>query len=239
MIRLTNLTAGYDRRPAVHHLSGTFAEGTLTAVVGPNGGGKSTLLKIIAGFLRPLSGSLQAPHRQHIAYLPQTCEIDKSFPITVFDTVMLGASRTLGMLRGASPAQREQCLHALEAVGMVAFASRPIGALSSGQLQRVLFARLMLMEADVLLLDEPFSAIDTRTTADLLQLMQAWHKAGKTIITVLHDMHQAAAYFPESLMLAREKIAWGATRDVLCEENLHKARLMAEHWHETAEACAL
>lgn len=238
-IELRNITSGYDRHPAIHHISGTFNEGSLTAVIGPNGGGKSTLLKTVAGLIKPMSGELSFPSPKHkrIGYLPQIVEIDRSFPLSVYDVVMMGHWPRCGVFKAVSPAQRQQALAALEEVGMLAFAGRLVGALSSGQFQRVLFARLMIQDADILLLDEPFSAIDARTAHDLLHLIEAWHKKGKTILTVLHDMGQVKHHFPETLILAREIIAWGPTATSLTDKNLAAAQSLAQHWHDEAEAC--
>jgi zinc/manganese transport system ATP-binding protein len=233
-----NLTAGYDRHPAVHHLCGTLRDNSLTAIIGPNGGGKSTLLKAITGLLKPLSGHIRKTGPCRIGYLPQVAEIDRSFPMSVFDTVLLGFWPVCGIMGSINKHQRHEALHALEKVGMESFAARPVSALSSGQFQRVLFARLMVQNADVLLLDEPFAAIDSRTTADLLLVLLDWHKAGKTVVAVVHDLPQARATFPEALLLARECIAWGNTTDVMTDENLRKADTLARQWHDHGEVCA-
>jgi zinc/manganese transport system ATP-binding protein len=109
--------------------------------------------------------------------------------------------------------------------------------LSSGQFQRVLFARLLVQDAHLIVLDEPFTAIDARTTQDLLRLVRTWHGEGRTVIAVLHDLDQVREHFPDTLLLARESIAWGATAQVLCSENLRQARNMAEFWSADAERC--
>ena len=238
-IALRNCTLGYERRPAVHHLTGGFAPGSLTAVMGPNGAGKSTLLKGIAGLLEPLEGSvdLGALKRRDIAYLPQQAEIDRSFPISVLDTVLIGHWRRIGLFRGVTRPLRDEALAALSAVGLDGFARRLIGSLSAGQFQRVLFARLLLQDCPVILLDEPFTAIDAKTTADLLELVHRWHGERRTVIAVLHDLEQVRANFPETLLLARRPIAWGPTAEALRAENLFRARQMAEAWNETARPC--
>ncbi len=235
-ITLRDLTLAYDRHPAVHHLDGRFEQGSLTAIVGPNGAGKSTLLKAIAGVLTPASGSVDrgAMRGRDLGYLPQAAEIDRSFPLTVADTVMLGAWRRIGALRGVDRATAASARAALAAVGLEGFERRAVGALSAGQFQRVLFARLLLQDAAVILLDEPFTAIDTRTTRDLLDLVRRWHGEGRTVITVLHDFEQVRANFPQALLLAREPIAWGPTETALSPANLLRARAMAERWDDTA-----
>lgn len=233
-IALRDLTLAYNRRRAVHHLAGRFESGSLTAVIGPNGAGKSTLLKAIVGALVPTSGSIDLAglRSRDLGYLPQAAEIDRSFPFTVADTVILGAWRWTGGLRGIDRATAKKAQAALAAVGLDGFERRPVSALSAGQFQRVLFARLLLQDAAVILLDEPFAAIDARTTRDLLDLVSLWHSEGRTVITVLHDFEQVRAHFPETLLLAREPIGWGPTETVLSSANLLRARTMAERWDE-------
>jgi len=238
-IRLTDLTVGYERHPAVHHVTGRFAPGSLTAVVGPNGAGKSTLLKALAGLLRPMQGRIDrgAIDPADLAYLPQQAEIDRSFPISVIDCVLMGHWHRVGPFRRIGADLRDQGSQALDAVGLRGFERRPIGSLSAGQFQRVLFARMLLQDARVILLDEPFNALDARTTADLLALVGRWHGERRTVVAVLHDLDQVRRHFPETLLLARDLIAWGATNDVLTPEHLRRARTMAEAWDENAAAC--
>ena len=145
-----------------HHLSGAFQPGSLTAVVGPNGAGKSSLLKAIVGLVRPAEGrvTLSRLNRREIAYLPQQAEVDRSVPLTVLDVVSLGHWRRMGMFGGLGAGQLHAAQDALAAVGLEGFESRVVGTLSAGQFQRVLFARMMLQDAKVILLDEPFTAID-------------------------------------------------------------------------------
>lgn len=234
-----NLTLGYDRHPAVHHLSGDIAEGALLAVVGPNGAGKSTLLKGIAGAIRPLGGAIArngfSPHQ--IAYLPQIAEIDRSFPISVYDLVAMGLWRRAGLTGGIGGADRQRLADAIDAVGLRGFENRAIGTLSGGQMQRALFARLLLQDARVVLLDEPFASLDAKTVADLIELVRRWHSEKRTVIAVLHDFELVRAHFPESLLLAREPVAWGTTAETLSPENLLRARRMSEAFDERAGIC--
>ncbi len=240
-IVIHDLTLGYDGHPAVHHLSGTFESGSMTAVVGPNGSGKSTLLKGIVGILRPFTGriDLDGLEISRIAYLPQQAEIDRSFPITVLDLVALGLWERIGMFAGMKDGLWRKARQALAAVGLEGFERRPISDLSVGQFQRVLFARLLLQDAPVILLDEPFNAMDNQTTADLLQVVNRWHAENRTIIAALHSHEQVRSYFPRILLMAREPIGWGDTAEVLNPENLQRAQQMSEAWDETAEACRL
>lgn len=233
---LRDLTLGYDGHPAVHHLDGCFAPGSLTAVVGPNGSGKSTLLKGITGALKPIGGSIDRGGllSRQIAYLPQSAEIDRSFPSTVADLVSLGHWARRGLFRAIRGDDYRAMQDVLAAVGLAGFENRTLDTLSGGQLQRALFARLMLQDADVILLDEPFTAIDERTVADLIELVRRWHSEARTVIAVLHDTEMVRQHFPDTLLMAREPIAWGATSDALKAENLLVARRMTEAWDENA-----
>ena len=238
MLRFDNLTLGYDRHPAVHHLNLDIPAGQLLAIVGPNGAGKSTLLKGIMGKLKPLQGQLQLNvAREQIAYLPQQSRIDRQFPTSVTDLDGMGLWRELGSFGRLTKGHRHRIEHALEAVGMQGFAARPIASLSGGQLQRTLFARLYLQNAQLILLDEPFNAIDSRTCQDLLQLLQHWHQQGRTILAVLHDNEQVRHHFPHSLLLARQLVAYGQTADVITPENWQRARHQIESFDEHAPVC--
>ena len=234
-----DLTLGYDRHPAVHHITGAVARGDLLALVGPNGAGKSTLLKGIIGQLKPLAGSLSLGglKRSDIAYLPQQIDIDRSFPITVFDAVAMGLWRDIGAWNGLDRGRSLAVLEALHTLGLQDLGERSVGALSGGQFQRVLFARLLLQDAPIILLDEPFRAVDTKTVEDLLHLISRWHSEGRTVIAALHDLDQVRAHFPKTLLIAREVVAWGPTKQVLTPKNLVKSRQLVEAWDEHAEIC--
>ena len=132
---------------------------------------------------------------------------------------------------------RERADAALSAVGLNGFGARPVGSLSAGQFQRVLFARILLQDAELILLDEPFNAIDARTTSDLLAIVQGWHAEGRTVIAVLHDYDQVRAQFPQTLLLARNVVAWGATDTVLTPANLQRAKAMSEAQDDHAPIC--
>jgi zinc/manganese transport system ATP-binding protein len=229
-IRIRDLTLGYDRHPVVHHLSGAFGAGSLTAVCGPNGAGKSTLMKAITGGLKPIGGELRLDDcpKGAIAYLPQAVDIDRGFPIGVFDFVAMGLWNRAGAFGGLSRADHDRVETAIAAVGLVGFERRAIGKLSGGQMQRVLFARVLLQDAPLILLDEPFTAIDSKTVEDLVALIHRWHGEARTVVAVLHDVDLVRRTFPDTLLIAREPIAWGATREVLTAENLLKARAMIE-----------
>jgi zinc/manganese transport system ATP-binding protein len=235
-LKLVDLTVSYDRHPAVHHLTAEIPAAEMTAIVGPNGAGKSTLLKAMLGLAPRIEGRIECAARR-IAYLPQQAEIDRSFPIPVLDTVLLGRWSRFGAFGKAAKSDVHDAQHAIEAVGLGGFERRPIETLSVGQFQRVLFARLLLQDADLVLLDEPFAAIDSKTVADLMAVIQRWRAEQRTVIAVLHDLDQVRRDFPNTLLMARELVDAGPTAKVLSAENLLRARAMAEAWDEHADAC--
>ena len=236
-IELHNLTLGYERHPAVHHISATLSAGALVAIVGPNGAGKSTLVKSLAGLVQPMQGHVSGLTTQRVAYLPQRDDMDHSFPINVHDMVAMGLWHEVGALGGYSRAQHARVVRALAQVGLAEFGRRGIATLSGGQFQRALFARLMLQDAPVILLDEPFTGVDSRTCRDLLALLAGWHAEGRTVVAVLHDMEQVRGHFPHTLLLARELVAAGPTHEVLTEANLQRARTLNEAFDDDAPEC--
>jgi zinc/manganese transport system ATP-binding protein len=231
-----DLTLGYDRHPAVHHLDGEVGPGALLAVVGPNGGGKSTLLKGVAGRLRPMDGAIENGFGA-VAYMPQAADLSRDFPVSVFDLALTGLCGRRGTFGGISRIERTRALDAIDAVGLTGFEDRSIRTLSGGQLQRLLFARLMLQDAPLVLLDEPFAAIDERTVTDLLAIVARWHAEGRAVMAVLHDLALVRAHFPQTLLLAREPIAWGPTGEALSAANVARARAMSEAFDRDADFC--
>jgi zinc/manganese transport system ATP-binding protein len=240
LIEINNLTLAYQGHPAVHHVTGRFLPGSLTAIVGPNGAGKSTLLGALSGQLQAIEGSVRFGQlsNRSLSYLPQQSSIDREFPVRVLDVVLLGAWRELKSFSRATDSMRVRATEALSKVGLVGFERRFIGELSVGQLQRVLFARLLMQDASIILLDEPFNALDSRTAEDLLQVVLNWHREARTVIAVLHDMNMVRAHFPQALLLAREVIAWGESNQTLTPENLARAQQTSEYWDERAPWCA-
>lgn len=239
VLAFDNLTLGYDRHPVVHHLQGEVGQGTLLALIGPNGAGKSTLLKSIAGELPPLEGHIlrRDPAPDGFAYLPQQAALDPAFPISVADLVAMGLWRHLGLFGGLGRSGRRRLEAVLAEVGLTGFERRPIGTLSGGQLQRARFARLLLQDAPLILLDEPYAAVDAQTVDDMAQLVLRWHQEGRTVIAVLHDLEHVRSHYPEALLLAREAIARGPVGDVLSPANLLRARRLAEAFDEHAPVC--
>src|ERR1700730_15152394 len=225
-ISVRNLSVRYGDRYAFESLTGEFAPTSLTAVIGPNGAGKSSLLKALAGIIRPAAGEVicAALARHRLAYLPQQDELDRGFPITVAELVALGDWRNFGSVREPPRRLAASVDEALASVGLSTLIDRQIAELSVGQFQRALFARLLLQDADVILLDEPFASLDESTTEDLLLFLQRWRVEGRTVVAVLHDLDTVRQYFPSTLLLARLPIAWGDTSHSLTADNLARAR---------------
>lgn len=215
-LAVQDLSVRYHHTWALRQVSGHFAQGSLTAVVGANGAGKSTLLKSLAGLVTPERHSriTRAPGLR-VAYLPQHSELDRTFPLDVQDCVLMGLWEHTGAWGSAYAAGLEQVSAALATVGLQGLEKRMVGTLSNGQLQRALFARLLVQDADILLLDEPFNAVDRETTEALMGCVQQWHRRARTVIAVLHDDALVRAHFPDTLVLAGDCLAWGPTADAL------------------------
>jgi zinc/manganese transport system ATP-binding protein len=224
-IEVRNVQVRHGQHVALEGVNGRFAAGSLTAVVGPNGAGKSTLLNVLSGLARPNRGEVVCPARgrKRMAYLQQQTELDRDFPVTVAELVGLGLWRSFGAFRTPPHIVTDRVVEAIGAVGLLDHIHRRIGELSVGQMRRAFFARLLLLDAEVMLLDEPFAAVDSRTVEALLTLMARWHEEGRTIVAVMHEFNQVRAHFPSALLLARSPIAWGDTGAVLTEDNLAKA----------------
>ncbi len=216
----------YGSIEALKNIHVEIEQGSFTAIVGPNGGGKSTLLKLLADIL-PLPRSSNISRLQSdphlIAYLPQSSEIDRTFPLLVEDIVVMGLWPRMGTLGRLPPHARSDIQKILEQVGLQGLEKRPIHALSGGQLQRLFFARLLAQDAPIILLDEPFAAVDPTTTEDLLKILKTWHDQGKTILAVLHDLNVVRRHFPTTLLIAKTIIGHGPTQDILVPEILAKA----------------
>lgn len=216
MIELENLVAGYEELAITPALSGVIAAGSLTAIVGLNGCGKSTLLKTLAGFIPPVSGCLHwRTSRPVIGWLAQRHSLESQFPLVVRDVVNQGAWPQVSLLRGIGGEFRRRVDAALDRVGLASMAKTPIEELSGGQFQRMLFARVMVQQAPLVMLDEPFTGIDEATSRELMDLILEMHRQGQTILAVLHDNQRVADFFPETLLLTPQRACWGATRAVL------------------------
>lgn len=216
MIELDHLVAGYGQRAITPALCGTLETGSMTAIVGANGCGKSTLLKTLAGFLPPVSGTQTwHPARPVIGWLAQRHALESQFPITVQDVVRMGCWPRIGLLRGINRRARTQADRALERVGLQALANTTIDELSGGQFQRMLFARVWVQQAPLVMLDEPFTGIDEATSQLLMGLIVDMHRAGQTILAVLHDSQRVLRHFPQTLRLDGTAAQWGETHAIV------------------------
>lgn len=228
MVQLDSVYVRYGHHVALEHVSGHFEAGSLTAVIGANGAGKSTLLKGLANLLTvdgaQLSGAITvAAPSSAIAYLPQCLDIDRHFPMRVYDCVLSGCWQHTGPWRSVDAEVRTRVAAALHTTGLEQLAHQPLGNLSGGQLQRVLFARLLTQDAQLIVLDEPFSAVDTQTTQDLLVQVRRWHRQGRTVVAAVHDQAQVRQHFPRSLWLGNRVLAWGTTHEVLADKGIQRA----------------
>jgi manganese/iron transport system ATP-binding protein len=220
--------------------------GTICGLVGINGAGKSTLFKAIMGLVRPTSGRVliggepveAALRRNRVAYVPQSEEVDWTFPVSVRDVVMMGRYGHMNILRIPRAADRAAVAAALERVGMGALADRQIGELSGGQRKRVFLARAMAQGAELLLLDEPFTGVDATTEQAIIALLKGFRKEGRIVLVSTHDLGSIPEFCDEVVLVNRTVLASGPTTEVFTEENLrlafggalrHPARLPQRH----------
>lgn len=215
-VRLAHVSAGYDGAPAVETASLEIPAGALVAVFGPNGGGKTTLLKLMAGLLEPWVGQVEilggqpAAAARRVAYVPQAELVDWSFPVSVWDVAMMGRFTRLGPLHQPGGVDRQAVGAALERVGMLAHARTQIGRLSGGQRRRAFLARAIAADAELYLLDEPVTGVDVPTQEDLMALLDEESKAGRTVIATTHDLAAASRHFTTVVGINRSIMAAGS-----------------------------
>ncbi len=222
-----DVVVSYNNVLALDHVTFQVQPNERVAVVGPNGAGKSTLFKAISGIIRPASGEIRIfgePPGGHIciAYVPQRSQIDWEFPVTVADVVMMGRIGKLGLFRW--PRKRDWAIveDALKQVGMLELKDRQIGELSGGQQQRVFLARALAQEAELLLLDEPFTGLDAPSQQAILDILDLVKARGVTALVSTHDLDLAAKHFDRMMLLNRRVVAFGPpervfTPDILIE----------------------
>ncbi|GBD09043.1 High-affinity zinc uptake system ATP-binding protein ZnuC [Candidatus Thermoflexus japonica] len=228
IVEVSRVSMRYDGVVALEDVSFAVKAGERIAIVGPNGAGKSTLLRIIAGVLTPTTGSVRIYGRGPgghlcIAYIPQRNQVDWNFPLTVADVVMMGRIGKMGLLRHPGPRDWAMVRRALEQVGMADLADRPIRALSGGQQQRMFIARALAQEAELLLMDEPFTGLDRPAQEGILEILEHLRRQGVTILLATHDLEQAASHFDRVLLLNRRLIAFGPPDAVFTPEALRAA----------------
>lgn len=228
VLEIHDLTVSYDQNPVLWNVDLSLPAGKLVGILGPNGAGKSTLIKAIMGLITPTSGYVKVFEkplndvRARISYVPQRESVDWNFPASVLDVVMMGTYGKLGLFRRPGKKEKELAMKSLEEVGMNGFVNRQISELSGGQQQRVFIARALAQEADLYLMDEPFSGVDMSTETAIFQLLQEMASSGKTVIVVHHDIHSAMTFFDWLIMLNLHLVASGPKELVMNEEMLRK-----------------
>jgi ABC-type Mn2+/Zn2+ transport system ATPase subunit len=222
ILEIDNLTVSYNGDVALEGIRFSVDAGQRVAIVGPNGSGKSTLFKAMVGLLSPSRGRVVA-HNAELGYVTQRSAVDWDFPVTVFDVVLMGRVGKIGWLRWQRPVDREVARQSLEQVGMSAFADRQIGELSGGQQQRVFIARALAQEANVLLMDEPFSGVDAPAQEAILQVLDGLRSKNVTVLVSTHDLNMAVGRFDRMALLNRRLIAFGIPREVITPETLAAA----------------
>lgn len=234
-LQIRGLTAGYQGKVVLKDVTWQVQRGTLAAIIGPNGGGKSTLLKTVVGLLKPVAskelrllGEPPLVGRKNVAYLPQQEEFDWGFPITVLDVVLQGRLAKQGWWGKYSKRDYEVSQGALKRLDLASFSSRQIGALSGGQRQRVFLARALAQEAELILLDEPSTGLDAKAQHELADLFKELSGAGKTIVAATHDINCLTECFDQVLALDGQVLAQGTATEVLTEANMVK--LFARHF---------
>ncbi|MFV0559587.1 MAG: metal ABC transporter ATP-binding protein [Enterococcus sp.] len=229
MLKIDNLTVSYGDFTVFSNLSLQIQPNKVTGIIGPNGVGKSTLVKAILGLVKANTGSCTYDGQSikkiqtEIAYVEQRKDLDLSFPINVFDLVLTGSYGKLGLFKTPGKKEEEMCQRALEQVEMSEFAKRQIGNLSGGQLQRVFVARAILQKANVVILDEPFVGIDLQSERAIMKILKQWRDEGKTIIVIHHDLNKVSDYFDDLIVMNHGIIDYGPTSEVYNAENIRQA----------------
>lgn len=228
MLEIEHLSVNYRHLQAIADLSLRLIPGEIVGLIGPNGAGKSTLMKALLGLVPHqgrvlLTGQPLERQRQRVAYVPQRSQIDWDYPITAWNVVMMARTRAIGWLRGPDRQQRQRVQAALARVDMLSLARRPIGQLSGGQQQRVFIARALAQEADVFLLDEPFTGVDKKTEALILGVFAELRAQGKTLLVCSHEWGDSLNRYDRLLLLNRQLLADGKPRSVMTMENIYRA----------------
>lgn len=227
-ISVQQLSVNYDKTPVLWDLCFEIPQGKLALVAGPNGAGKSTLIKTSLGLIKPISGQISFFNhplrkvRARIAYVPQRESVDWDFPITVFDLVLMGLYGRQGLLHRTSHKDRRAVMHFLEKVGLESFANRQISQLSGGQQQRAFLARALIQEADLYLMDEPFTGIDIASAKAIVEILQALRDAGKTLLVVHHDLSSVNQIFDWAIWLNIRLVGCGSIESTFTPEMIQK-----------------
>ena len=231
VIDVRDVTVRYNGDAAIKNITFRVAAGERIAIIGPNGAGKSTLINAILGLIRHQSGEITVKDDlQKLGYVPQHEDVNWNFPVIVGDVVMMGCLRQIPRFRLPTRAHWQRVDEVLQQVGMAAFRDRQVGELSGGQRRRVFIARALAMQANILLLDEPFSGVDASAQTDLMDVLDKLNAAGLTIVLSTHDLDLAFHRFDKVLALRQRVIAFGAPREVYQTDvltQLYGKRLLA------------
>jgi len=230
VLQIRDLSLGYSGLTLFRRLSMDVEAGTTLAVLGANGSGKSTFIKLLLGLMKPLAGALDWPQGRprDVGYLAQLTEFDRRFPIRVCDLAAMGAWRGLGLWSGLDRGGRGRVAAALAEAGVEDLADRPLHTLSGGQLQRTLFARVILQDAPLILLDEPFAAVDQSTEAHLLQIITRWRSEGRAVVLVVHDLSSILDHCTHALLLGAGVATHGTVADVVTPDRLIAQNYLSE-----------
>ena len=227
-----DLTVTYrNGHTALRDASFEVPVGSITALVGVNGAGKSTLFKAIMGFVPPAKGTIkllgqtvkQALQSNLVAYVPQSEEVDWTFPVLVEDVVMMGRYGRMGFLRRPAKVDKEAVKRALERVDMLDYRSRQIGELSGGQRKRVFLARALAQDGQVILLDEPFTGVDVKTEDAIIALLRNLRDEGRVILVSTHNLGSVPEFCDRTVLIKETVIAFGPTEDTFTRNNLEQA----------------
>lgn len=228
-ITVKQLTVGYGKDYVLKNIDLLIPARRMVAIIGPNGAGKTTLLKAILGLVKPLTGQIDffatgsifdKNIRKKIGYVPQGGNVDWDFPISVFDTVLMGSYGQLGWIKRPKEREKRRAEEVIAQVGMTAYKNQQISRLSGGQQQRVFLARALMQDADLYLLDEPFKGVDVTTEKEIIQLLKKMKEQGKTIVMVHHDLHTVPNYFDWVVLINKLVKACGEQRATFTEQNI-------------------
>lgn len=228
-LTVENLSVKYRSIEALTDVSFSLQSGRLVGVFGPNGAGKSTLIKAMLGLIPAVSGAVQYEGKalvdqlERVAYVPQRSQIDWSYPVTVWDVVMMGRTKKTGWFQRYSSISRRLASQALDRVGMMEFRDRAISDLSGGQQQRVFLARALAQQADVFCFDEPFVGIDHKTQVIMFDVFKELTRENKLVLVVNHDLGESIVNFDELILLNKSLVASGSRQKVLTQDNLQQA----------------
>ena len=227
-LSIHDMTVAYQRKPVIWDIDYVAPAGKLVAIVGPNGAGKSTLINAALELIPRASGQVRffgEPYRKQrhrVGYVPQRESVDWDFPVSALDVVVMGLYRKIGWCLPVLPRHRKTALAALDRVGMADYAHRQIRRLSGGQQQRVFLARALVQDADLYLMDEPFTGVDAATERAIVEILRELRSLGKTALVVHHDLQTVTEYFDEVILLNMRLVATGSVESVFTTDNLRK-----------------